>query len=421
MTHTSTVSKTTDSSWNSNRRLTTAMRAGGVPDRVPCTPDISNYIPCKRTGRPFWEIYFEGRMPLWEAYLDAADHFGIDAWVASCAGVPLRYEAGDAERKTELVFDRQQDAMIAKTWFRTSAGDLTAQSLCYRADPPSPIEKPIKDLAVDFPKYKHLCRMPVALNTEAFEAIRSACVARNQAFGLCIGYPGFQSWMSSVEGGVTPLAYAECDTPDILREWFELDMEIGTRTMELLLAAKPDYVLFGGSGTLTLASPELAGKYAIPALKKWSAMARAAGVATMLHSCGKSRTLVDMLCDETDVDCINPLEIAPMGDVDLVEVKRARGRQISLMGNLHTTEVMLRGTPADVRNAAIQALRDAGGGGGFILSTGDQCGRETPEANLFALVETIREFGRYDPSGGLPAIGVPRPGKNALLAGRGLP
>lgn len=40
------------------------MRAGGIPDRVPCTPDISNYIPCKRTGLPFWEIYFEDHVPL---------------------------------------------------------------------------------------------------------------------------------------------------------------------------------------------------------------------------------------------------------------------------------------------------------------------------------------------------------------------
>ncbi|NWF65669.1 MAG: hypothetical protein HXY38_15345 [Chloroflexi bacterium] len=171
--------------------------------------------------------------------------------------------------------------------------------------------------------------------------------------------------------------------------------------MELLIAIKPDYLLFGGSGTITLASTELARKYAIPALKKWSAMAKAAGIPTMLHSCGKSRALVDLLCEETDVNSINPLEIPPMGDVDLAEVKRARGRQIGLMGNLHTTEVMLRGTPEQVRAAARQALRDAGQGGGFILSTGDQCGPATPEENLFALVETAKTEGVYNSRGNL--------------------
>ena len=79
----------------------------------------------------------------------------------------------------------------------------------------------------------------------------------------------------------------------------------------------------------------------------------------------------------------------------MAEVKKARGHQISLMGNLHTTDVMLRGTPADVKRAARKAIEDAGAGGGFILSTGDQCPRDTPDENLFALVEAAEEFGTY--------------------------
>jgi len=31
----------------------------------------------------------------------------------------------------------------------------------------------------------------------------------------------------------------------------------------------------------------------------------------------------------------------------------------------------------------------------IILSTGDQCGRDTPDENLFAMVETARTYGRY--------------------------
>jgi hypothetical protein len=45
--------------------------------------------------------------------------------------------------------------------------------------------------------------------------------------------------------------------------------------------------------------------------------------------------------------------------------------------------------------AALKAIRDAGEGGGFILSTGDQCGRDTPEASLYEIVQTAREFGTY--------------------------
>jgi uroporphyrinogen decarboxylase len=97
---------------------------------------------------------------------------------------------------------------------------------------------------------------------------------------------------------------------------------------------------------------------------------------------------------------VNPLEIAPMGDVDLAEVKRAWGHKLAFMGNLHTTDIMLRADPETVYNTARQAIRDAGQGGGFILSTGDQCPRDTPEENIFALVRAAKEHGVYDRSTG---------------------
>ena len=84
-----------------------------------------------------------------------------------------------------------------------------------------------------------------------------------------------------------------------------------------------------------------------------------------------------------------------MGDCDLAEVKRLYGHQLSLMGNLHTTEVMLRGKPADVEQASRKAIDDAAQGGGFILSTGDQCGRDTPFENIQAMIQTAKTYGKY--------------------------
>lgn len=389
---------------NSRERFLRAL-SNQVPDRVPVTPDTSNYIPAKRTGLPFWEIYFKGSVPLWKAYLETADHFGFDPWNCSSWGPGFVHEDVGAEWKSQDAFDASQDAMIRRTRVRSRLGELTSAQLCFRSDPPSPIEKPIKDLARDLPVWLAAQSMPRALNSASVDAMRAECRKRECAFGMGIGYPGFHSWMGAVEGGIEPLAIASLEAPELLDQWFEWDLAAGTRAMELILAAKPDYVNFGGSGTITLSSPDLAMKYAIPALKRWSGMCRAAGVPTLLHSCGKSRILVDMLADETDVTCLNPLEIPPMGDVDLAEVKRARGKRMALMGNLHTTNVMLRGSADDVRRESLRAMRAAGTGGGFILSTGDQCPRDTPDENLFAMVETAVKFGRYDQqTGTLPDL-----------------
>lgn len=379
---------------NPKERFLTAMR-GGIADRVPVSPDFSNYIPARRTGLPFWDIYLFGQTPLWKNYLDTADYFGIDAWMASCCGAALIDGKSDVEHECKDHFDEINDGYVRDITIKTPAGELTQKIMCLRNDPPSQLERLIKNIEEDFPKFKHLKSIPKAINREIMDEMRGECEKREYAFGVSVGYPGFHAWSNNIENGLMLLSCQEMDNPKILEEWYELDLEIGTKTIELLIDYKPDYICFGGSGTITLASPDLAMKYAIPPLKKWSEMAKEAGIPTILHSCGKSRELVDMLCDHTDVNCVNPLEIAPMGDVDLKELKKKRGDQIALMGNLHTTNVMLNGTPELVKEKSRQAIRDAGENGGFILSTGDQCGYHTPDENIFTMVEAAKEFGRY--------------------------
>ena len=84
-----------------------------------------------------------------------------------------------------------------------------------------------------------------------------------------------------------------------------------------------------------------------------------------------------------------------MGDCDLAELKQKFGHKLALMGNLHTTEVMLYGNVKTVRREALKAILAAGQNGGFVLSTGDQCGRDTPFEHIFELVKVAKEFGVY--------------------------
>ncbi|MBU0714184.1 MAG: hypothetical protein KJ964_02360 [Verrucomicrobia bacterium] len=134
---------------------------------------------------------------------------------------------------------------------------------------------------------------------------------------------------------------------------------------------------------------------ALPVLKKATEMAYDLGIPTHVHSCGPERELVRMAATETKLTVIDPLEIPTMGDCILKELKQRYGHKLVLKGNLHTTEVMLKGSVETVRAAARKAIDDAGKGGGFILSTGDQCGRDTPDENIRAMVDTARTYGKY--------------------------
>jgi len=40
---------------NAKTRFLAALR-NELPDRVPVAADISNMVPCRLTGKPFWEI-----------------------------------------------------------------------------------------------------------------------------------------------------------------------------------------------------------------------------------------------------------------------------------------------------------------------------------------------------------------------------
>jgi uroporphyrinogen decarboxylase len=105
--------------------------------------------------------------------------------------------------------------------------------------------------------------------------------------------------------------------------------------------------------------------------------------------------LVEINYRETDVNIMEPLERPPGGDVNLAEVKEHFGNKFCLKGNVNTYLTMLNGSVQDVEQEAKACIDAAGKGGGYILSTGDQCGRDTPDENIFALVDVARSYGRY--------------------------
>jgi len=366
---------------------------GGQPDRIPVAPDISNMIPCRLTGKPFWDIYLRSDPPLWRAYVDAARYFGIDGWF-TYGTLDFKRAPDQCQWSSETV-SQTAERIVTRTACRTPAGDLECETTYYIADPPTQTRKLIKDFKADLPKVRYLYPEITGCDPAPLEEMR-ACLGEDGALGVCIGVPGFQELFGWFDRGLEGVAYAWADERDDLREFVSLQERSALRQMEMVLDARPDFVLLGASGLWTLNTPQAFREFSLPTLKRATRMAREAGVPTMLHSCGKERELVRICAEETELDCINPLEPPPMGDCDLAQVKREFGARLALMGNLHTTDVMLRGTPQQVTDAARQAIEAAGAGGGFILSTGDQCGRDTPDANLRALVEAAHRYGRYE-------------------------
>lgn len=361
------------------------------PDRVPAAPDISNMVPCRLTGKPFWEIYANQDPPLWRAYIDAVRYYGIDGW----------FTYGDLQYKlkSEISIESRIIKKAPGRWdvmniYHTPDGDLT-EVLANPADnPPTRVEKLVKDFKEDFKRLRHVFAEPAGYDP-GFYRLQQKELGDLGMMSVGIFPPGLPMYTEYFNGSLEAAIYAMVDYPELFEELCELHERQCVKMTEMAIDAGVESVLTGGSGSITLQSPEIWRKLALPALKKITGMCREAGIVCGIHSCGKEMYLIEACAAETDLDYVNPLEVPAMGDCDLGECKKRFGDKLALMGNLHTTSVMLQGNRRDVRRESMKAILAAGGQGGFVLSTGDQCGRDTPDGNILAMVETVKEYGQY--------------------------
>jgi len=121
------------------------------------------------------------------------------------------------------------------------------------------------------------------------------------------------------------------------------------------------------------------------------------GGGVWVHCHGSVSKVLEQFVD-AGVDCLQPLEPPPHGDLLLADAKRRVGDRMCLEGNFECYEFD-RLTPEQMRERVRQAMLDAGAGGGYIVATASgPTAPMTPQsvATLVAFVEAVRDFGEYD-------------------------
>ncbi len=110
------------------------------------------------------------------------------------------------------------------------------------------------------------------------------------------------------------------------------------------------------------------------------------------HSDGKINDLVGDLI-ETGVDVLNPVQPEC---VDHAWVKATYGSRLSFSGGLGVQSVLPFGTPEEVKTHTQKAIATLGAGGGYIIGPSHVIERDVSMANIFAMLEAIDQYGRYD-------------------------
>jgi hypothetical protein len=372
-------------------RLQTVL-AGKIPDCVPVAPDFSNMIPAKLTGKPFWELYLYQNPPIWEAYIDCAKYFDIDSLMDGFFPLTFPEEiANEPEWDPFIIFKNNERIVVQRAYLENNKRIWHDRvDVFYRADSPARNILPEKIGLPPVPKRWEPVEgiKPVDNSPKGFNRAKSR-LGDQGLLGAFVTY-------SCVLGSEAAI-YHYYDNPHLHEKWAESHLVQAEQRFQQILAmdVKPDFLCVGASGTLIFQTVEIFRKLAFPAVKRVIELATAAGIPTHVHSCGPEKALVKIFAEETNLTVIDPLELPPMGDCDLAELKRRFGDKIVLKGNLHTTRTMLHGSVAEVIRASKQAIDDAAVGGKFILATGDQIGRDTPFENIRAMVEAARTYGRY--------------------------
>jgi uroporphyrinogen decarboxylase len=100
---------------------------------------------------------------------------------------------------------------------------------------------------------------------------------------------------------------------------------------------------------------------------------------------------------EIGIDILNPIQ-PHANKMDTAVLKKEFGRDVCFQGGIDLQRAMI-GTVSDIEGEVKKRIGDLGRGGGYILSTANNIGRDIPIENVFKLYEYAKRFGKYPING----------------------
>jgi uroporphyrinogen decarboxylase len=137
--------------------------------------------------------------------------------------------------------------------------------------------------------------------------------------------------------------------------------------------------------------PELWQRMILPRLARVTAVYVDAGLPVFFHTCGRADALVSDLLD-AGVNVLNLQSEA----CDLAALKARFGRRIAFFGGI-PSQLMLLGSPNEIRQCVRSAIETLAGDGGLILAPDQPLAY--PEGNVSTLIEAAQELGQYRKEG----------------------
>ena len=191
------------------------------------------------------------------------------------------------------------------------------------------------------------------------------------------------------------LFYFMDENEAVLRDMLEQYIAFKSRLVREAIEKTPFEAFFIGcsSSCVALLGPKLWRKWDKVYEKAVTDVCHAGGRLIHNHNHGPVMEIVPDFV-EIGFDCVCPFE-RPPGNVEGVDgirtVRDMLQEKVSFNGNVHTVRALLQGTPEAVWEQVREIKEAYEGSARLIVGTGDQVAGDTPDENLWAMIEETRK------------------------------
>lgn len=174
---------------------------------------------------------------------------------------------------------------------------------------------------------------------------------------------------------------------DKVTEWdVKLAKEITNEDIDIFILGD-DY----GTQRGLIFSPAQWRHFIKPRLKRICDIARKKNQLIFLHSDGYLTPIIPDLI-EIGINILNPIQPQVM---DPALLKQEFGEDLVFCGTIDNQKTLPFGTPEEVRREVLTRISTVGYDGGLLIGPSHDILIEVPPANVIALIETAKKFGRY--------------------------
>lgn len=361
---------------------------GIFSDRYPVAPEFWYYYPAKVLGVNM--VQFEREMVFWKALGETFKKYGTDGWGIAFGSVSNAEidVTSSFERISETQYRFRSRRVIGKKVF-------TSASIYDEYEPSWTIEYPVKKLE-DIKDF-----IDASLSDRVSFDFTNANIAHKQVgesylLEYCLGSTFFD-FIAGWAGFENAVMFFTSEDEYVLLDYQKRLIEFQT---ELIRKARMEteyesFFLGCSYSCNSLIGPVMWRKWDKPVIESACRELHKHGKFLHAHFHGKSMETAENFA-EIGIDCVCPFERPPGGDVEgLNGLKKLRGLladKVTMNGNVHTVETLIRGTPDDVRREVEEIAEAFKGSARVIFGTGDQVGRETSEENIYAMVEAVKKI-----------------------------